>query len=93
MAANISDERWSLIRNLSQSEYAIFKALGKGNTIRQIAEQRGVTIKTVETQVASMKAKLRIPWTLKVAVTAAEFRFNFGEPRIKRRIESDFVTK
>jgi DNA-binding NarL/FixJ family response regulator len=48
------------VAGLSDRQLQVFELLGRGRSVRQIAEELGISVKTVETHRANIKTKLKV---------------------------------
>lgn len=80
------DPRWKRIVLLTPSEYAVFLLFGDGLTSRQVAKQRGCSIKTVETQYCQIKKKMRLPNVCALRALAVRFVLDNGRPKMVERV-------
>jgi DNA-binding NarL/FixJ family response regulator len=48
------------VAGLSDRQLQVFELLGRGRNVRQIAEELGISVKTVETHRANIKSKLKV---------------------------------
>jgi len=73
MASAASAPLHDPVASLSNREIEVFESLGRGATIREIAEQLGRSVKTVETHRERIMAKLGLDSSAKLVRQAVEW--------------------
>jgi DNA-binding NarL/FixJ family response regulator len=66
------------LAQLSDRELSVFRAIGHGNTTRDIAQDLGISAKTVDTYRRRIKAKLGIDHTARLTVCAVSWHIQQG---------------
>ena len=75
-----TDTAWQdHLAQLSDRELTVFRAIGHGNSTRDIAQDLGISAKTVDTYRRRIKAKLGIDHTTRLTVCAVSWYLQHGQ--------------
>lgn len=74
------DSGAQIVGKLSNRERQVFSLIGSGNSAREIAGRLQISVKTVETHVDRIKAKLGLPDSRRLMLAAAAFSESDGAP-------------